>query len=280
MDFPSSACYSCAVTATDKAFELLALISAAPRPQRLLDVVKASGLKQATVRRSLVGLARQGLVRQDARKAYLPGLHILDLAAVALDRMDFAAEAEGALRALSVDVPGTITLALYRDRQLSIASTLASSEPYRVAGRGIESTGFHATAAGKAIIAHLPPPDVGWLLGPGPLPRYTPHTITAVEVLLQELAHVAARGFAINDQESRIGVRCLAAPIWNHLAHPMGAVTVTVAASQCTVDELIPSAAVVRSAAAAISSSMGGLPPARFSQHNDAPFISQNANDR
>ncbi len=248
------------VTASDKAFDLLELITTAPTPLGLGEVVRMSGLKHATVRRSLLGLARQGLVHQNDKRAYVPGLRLLDLTALALDHLDLAREAEKVLRELCNTVPGTVTLAVYSEKHLAVALSLVSSEPYRVAGRGLAFAGLHATAAGKAVLAHLSRPDADWVLGPNPLPRYTPHTITKREILSAQLATIARRGFALNDQESLLGVRCLAAPVWNHLGRPTATVSVAVAVSQVSLAELGRAAGDVCRAAHVITDRIGGSP--------------------
>ena len=246
------------MTATDKAFELLDFIVGAENPPGLLQLVEMSALKKATVRRSLIALVQQGFVRQDSQRRYHPGLRPLDLATVALDSLALAFEARDVVDALCDQVSGTLTLAEYADGQLKVLLTLASSDPYRVAGRGLESTGFHATAAGKAILACLPRPDVRWALGPEPFPLYTPNTLMGFDALDSELKQIADQGYALNDEESRLGVRCVAVTIRNHLNRPAAVLSVSVATSQASIEDLHRAAHPLLLAAHAISDRIGG----------------------
>jgi DNA-binding IclR family transcriptional regulator len=252
--------YARQVTANDKAFDLLDFIVDAKEPPGLTQLVQMSALKKATVRRLLLGHMRQGFVRQDSQKRYLPGLRLLDMAAVAFDSLDLVSEAREVVEGLSDQVPGTLTFAVYADRHLHVALSLASSDPYRVAGRGLGSTGLYATAAGKAVLAFLPPPDVGWLLGPGPWTRYTPNTIGDVDSLAHDLTQVAQCGYALNNEESRLGLRCLAVPIRGHLGRPVAVISISVATSQTSVEDLRQATEPMLFAADTISARIGGPP--------------------
>ncbi|MFQ6331753.1 IclR family transcriptional regulator [Nocardia sp. CWNU-33] len=246
------------MTANDRAFDLLRAVVAAPSPQGLGELVVSSGLTKPTVRRLLVALDRLGFVRQDAKRRYVAGAGILDLAAAALERIDLAGEAQEVLAGLRTTMAGTVALSEYVDGRLVVVSTLAPNGPYKVAGRGVTNTGLHATATGKAVLAFLPAADTVWLLGNNPLERYTEHTLADITALRGQLREIAGLGFAINDQESRAGVRCIAAPVRNHLARPVAVVSVSVAAAQVSVAALCKHSAQLMEAADAISDGIGG----------------------
>ena len=68
----------------------------------------------------------------------------------------------------------------------------------------------HATGLGKALLAALPEEDVPALLGSKPLTRLTVNTIGDVETLMEELSRIRERGFAFNNEETAIGLKCVA----------------------------------------------------------------------
>jgi len=236
----------------------LDVIVESPTSPSLTELVTASGLTKPTVRRLLLGLAAQGFVRQDQFRRYTAGARLLDVAATALERYDFPNESQDALQSLQDAVAGTVALAEYTDRQLSVAATLTPATPYKVAARRIGSVGLHASAAGKTILAFLPRADVHWLLGSAPLTRYTANTLTTVDDVLSELREIAGRGYAINNEESQLGVRCVSAVVRNHLALPVAAVSVAMASSQSSLGHARREAVKVVAAADTITRRIGG----------------------
>ncbi|GGJ05512.1 IclR family transcriptional regulator domain-containing protein [Neoroseomonas lacus] len=71
----------------------------------------------------------------------------------------------------------------------------------------------HATSPGKVLLAGMPHGDRRAMLAGRKLQRLTPCTVTDVEELLRQIAMVAERGYALNDQETIMGLRSLAVPV-------------------------------------------------------------------
>jgi IclR family acetate operon transcriptional repressor len=71
----------------------------------------------------------------------------------------------------------------------------------------------HCTGVGKALLATLPTSEVRALIARTGLPAATPHTITDPALLLRELDRIRARGYAVDDAEQELGVRCVAVAV-------------------------------------------------------------------
>jgi len=66
---------------------------------------------------------------------------------------------------------------------------------------------------GKVLLSGLSPEELSNFLVSAPLAKLTPRTISEAPKLLRELDRVRKSGFAIDDEESFLGIRCVAAPI-------------------------------------------------------------------
>jgi len=88
-------------------------------------------------------------------------------------------------------------------------------------------THVHSTALGKSILAHYPEERVHEILDDRGMPELTENTITDREELFQQLKQVHERGFAIDEEEGRKGIKCIGAPIFGPDGDPVGAVSVT-----------------------------------------------------
>jgi IclR family acetate operon transcriptional repressor len=71
----------------------------------------------------------------------------------------------------------------------------------------------HCTGVGKALLAQLPETAAQEIIGRTGLPAHTPHTITDPGALMAELARIRQSGYALDDEEQEVGVRCVAVPL-------------------------------------------------------------------
>jgi IclR family transcriptional regulator, KDG regulon repressor len=84
----------------------------------------------------------------------------------------------------------------------------APASPSRIGGR----LPAHYTAVGKVLLAH--DPDAAAITLSGPLPQATPKSIGRPEALAAELERIRTEGLAYDDEESRLGLACVAAPVF------------------------------------------------------------------
>src|SRR5262249_514907 len=90
----------------------------------------------------------------------------------------------------------------------------------------------HCTALGKVLLAYLPPDAQAALLASLELTACTPRSLTTAPALRAELDAVIRRGYAVDDEEYALGVRCLAAPTRDHGGGVVAGVSVTVPAAR------------------------------------------------
>jgi DNA-binding IclR family transcriptional regulator len=117
----------------------------------------------------------------------------------------------------------------------------------------------HCTSVGKALLAFQPAEVVQQVIENG-LKRYTENTITEAAALLAELATVRQKGYALDDEEIEVGLRCVAAPIRDHTGQVTAAISVAAPVQRMSkkqVQQTIPS---VVAAAETISRRLGYMP--------------------
>jgi DNA-binding IclR family transcriptional regulator len=86
---------------------------------------------------------------------------------------------------------------------------------------------LHCSGLGKAILSELPQERVEAIVDQRGLPQFTEHTITSRDRLFDELEVTRERGYAIDDEEAKPGIRCVAAPVVLGDGDLYGAVSVT-----------------------------------------------------
>ncbi|MEO6924683.1 MAG: IclR family transcriptional regulator [Bryocella sp.] len=111
---------------------------------------------------------------------------------------------------------------------------------------------LHCTGLGKALLAYQPEEMVQSLLSKHSFSRFTRNTIPTLAKFVAELAKVRRDGYAIDDEEEELGIRCIAVPIFEH-GKSVAAVSLTGTTSQLTIDGLKTVVQVAQATAARIS---------------------------
>jgi DNA-binding IclR family transcriptional regulator len=231
-----------------RGLSLLDAFGSADNELNLTELAARTGLPKPTAHRLLSELVRWGGVER-TESGYRLGVRMFvlgqraprprGLREAALPFMEDLYEATHENIHLAV-MDGTDTLFLEKvsgRRSMPIAS--------RVGGR----LPAYCTATGKVFLAFGPPERLENILAAG-LVRYTPHTIVMPGLLQRELARTAARGYAVNREESEAGVSAIAAPVLDHRRRAIAAISITGNVCRLDLDRLAPA---VRTAARALS---------------------------
>ncbi|TIX45138.1 MAG: IclR family transcriptional regulator, partial [Mesorhizobium sp.] len=84
---------------------------------------------------------------------------------------------------------------------------------------------WHASSLGKSILAWLDTHEVSRLLKASGFPRYTHNTLVTLDQLRGEFPLIRERGYAVDNEESAIGGRCIGAPVYDETGRPLGAIS-------------------------------------------------------
>jgi IclR family acetate operon transcriptional repressor len=117
---------------------------------------------------------------------------------------------------------------------------------------------LHSSGIGKAILAAMPPAEAAKILQKRGLPRFTDRTIDTPARLREQLAEIRARGYAVDDEEYAIGLRCVAASIFDENGAQVAAVSLSGPTARITPDRVPILGALVRAVADQISAEFGG----------------------
>lgn len=199
---------------TVRAFAILEAMADAGGVIRLSDLATRSGLPIGTIHRLVRSLVDLGYVRQDPTRQYSLGPRLLRLADHSATRLDTLAHPYLAQVVEALDE--TVNLALLDGEEIVY---MAQVEPSHNLMRMLTQIGRriapHAAAVGKAILANRSDADVLDLLNRTGMEPHTPRTITSPSHFLTELELVRKRGYAIDDGEQELGVRCIAVAVHN-----------------------------------------------------------------
>ncbi len=242
---------------TDTAVEkTLAVLEALADHTRITDIARVTGLPKSTVHRLLATMVERGFATLGS-EGYLTGPRVLALAGKVLRPMDTVERARPALRSLQVSTACTVHMALLFGDELVYVDKIEANKPYRMASRLGMSLPAHGTAIGKAMLALYSSSELGAFVERTGLPGRTPKTITSSARLRAQLARVRRSGFALDDEENEVGVRCVGAAVRDHAGVVIGGLSASSLAMEHSIAELIALGPRVVQAAEEVSAALG-----------------------
>lgn len=120
----------------------------------------------------------------------------------------------------------------------------------------------HASGVGKALLAALPEETLDGVVARHGLSRYTGNTIAAPAHLRDDLARVRLSGYAVDDEEHAVGLRCVAATIHDQHAEPLAAISLSGPRARIGDERLAVLGTLVRRTADQVTEAVGGILPA------------------
>jgi DNA-binding IclR family transcriptional regulator len=201
-------------TSVGKALSLLnAFLGTGNTVLGVSEIARRAGVAKSTAHRLLTVLETHGLVER-AGQGWLPGTHLFRLGnTVAMCRPERLRDrALPFMQDLYTETQTVVNLCVLHDTQVLYVEKLVSREPLHSPARVGGCMPVYCTAVGKAMLAHSSAELFDRVTASGMAPLTT-RTITTRDGLAAELAKVRRAGFALDQQESAVGLVCVAAPI-------------------------------------------------------------------
>lgn len=229
-------------------------------PLTLDQVASRTKIPRTSVFRLLNTFNVMGYVEQKPIKGidhWSLGLKLLILINSKHSRLDIRREVRGILEELAERTDEFVQLGVLYQRKVMYIDHVKRPKPLAIYAELGSQLPINISAAGMVLATALKEKELNQLLSEQTFPKKTPNTPTDSNELRKILRKVTRQGFAVDDQQYAIGIRCIAAPILDHNGHVIAAINVTGSLSTVT-DERIPAlVGQVRSAAEEASKRMG-----------------------
>jgi len=158
--------------------------------------------------------------------------------------------------ALSNETKETVNLGVLDGHELLYLEVIKIPHSFRMASQPGMHRLLNCTALGKALLAFLPNEHREELVPMLAFERVTPRTIPNLARFRKELARVAQQGYAIDDQETDMGARCVAAPILDESGSVTAAISISGPVTRISRDRIQAYALATKKAASAISAQL------------------------
>ncbi|MBP1933325.1 IclR family transcriptional regulator [Ammoniphilus resinae] len=215
------------INSIEKALDLLELL-AEKENLNLLELAELTNRPKSSLFRIITTLENRGYIaRSENNDKYCLGLKILDLSKQFLEKNNIRNAALAEMNALLHKYGESVNLGILKDGEITYVEVLEGTHQLRFKDEVGSKAPFHATAMGKVILAYLSDEEMNQLLPEENMDAFTPYTIVDLAELKKQLPVIKSVGYAVDTQEIVLGVKCIAAPIFNMFGKAEAAISLS-----------------------------------------------------
>jgi DNA-binding IclR family transcriptional regulator len=249
---------ACPVPSVKRALSVLELLAHSRGAYSVSEISRKLTLPTSSTFLITKTLENEGFLQKNTETGkYSFGLKLISLSRSALENLDLRKEARPFLLVLMQRTGLTVHMAILERNEAVIIEKIDCPGLVRLAsfvGRRLDS---HCTGLGKALVAFLPEEELEQQILARGFAKHNECTIVTSSALKREFAKVRELGYALDDEEDEVGVRCIGAPIFGSTGKVVAAISVSGTTGQIPIERVESIARVVRQRAADISSVLG-----------------------
>ena len=215
------------IAVIDKTFSILEVLARTGRALTLAELAEESRLPKPTVHRILKSLRDLGYVNQAGRGGtYELSARLATLREYGRDEA-VREKVRPLMARLHAAFNETVNLGFLEGIYVRYGYVIETTQPLRWIVKPGARDQFHTTALGRVIVAHLPEEQQARLVAKACARLPARGRKAARAKLERELAATRVRGFASEEEETVVGVACVAVPLIG-MGEPLAAVSVSV----------------------------------------------------
>lgn len=213
-------------TTIQRVFDILELFK---RHQKLsfTEIKERLGYNKSTLFRALYMLEKNKYLTKDKNGRYELGMNIFILGTRFSMENQLKKVSNPYMRELSERVDLTVQLGILEGLNVVILNKVDPPNSIKMYSRIGAMVPAHCTGQGKTLLAFSPEDQVRKIVNYHGLKRYTPHTITNLNDLMEELKLIRQRGYTIDNSEHENHIKCVAVPVLNEQGLAVAALSIT-----------------------------------------------------
>jgi DNA-binding IclR family transcriptional regulator len=239
-----------------KAIDVLKLLAENEQGLSSADIEKKVSIARTTAFRILKSLCHKEMA-QKRGGLYFAGPMLYEVGLQALSKLPLRQRAVPVLQELTAKTGHTSHLAVPSGWHSLLLEVCDRMAPIRVASRSGTLAYLHCSATGKIFLSYLYHDRLDEFWNQAQPQTRTPKTVINIDSLRTMLEEVQKQGYAIDNEEYHLGIRCLAAPVFDMQKQVVAAVGITGPATEISVEAIPSLSKIVLAAAAEISRSLG-----------------------
>ena len=242
----------------DRAAQILDCFGFDHQELSVSEIGAKTGLHRSTAHRILMALEYNDLIKQNPSTGeYHLGIKLFKLGHQAVSQLNLREICRPFLSRLMNDTKETIHLAVLDDDQVLYLDKVEGPHALRMPSRVGRYIPTYCTSLGKAMLSCLDDQEVKSILRRQTLKPHTENTVKNINQLLADLGSVRKRGYAVDNEEIEIGLRCVGAPLRDYTGGMVGAISVAAPSARLSEKNTPVIGRMVIAIAAGISEKLG-----------------------
>lgn len=211
-----------------KAFKIIELLSHHRDATGLRDLARELDMSPSTVYRFMSSLKDLGYIKQDAKTSkYRLSLKFAWLGSNVLESVQVTDLAQPYMEELTRNTNETTHLAVLEGLEFVYVAKIDGNQAVNMSSRIGNRGTLYSTSIGKVLLAYIAEQERLAIIQELDMPPKTKNTIITRDELIHQLEEVRKSGYAIDDEENEIGIRCIGAPIFDHRGEAIAALSLS-----------------------------------------------------
>lgn len=227
------------VQSVDRTLTILEVLSDYSDGLGITEISDRVSLHKSTVFRLLATLIQKGYVVQESESnKYKITFKLFELGSKKVNTLDLLKSSKVFTKRLMESVNEVVHLIVREENDIVYIDKVEANNTISMASRIGKRNPMYCTATGKAILAFLPEEEVLKVWNGSKIVKLTENTITDFILYKKELHIIKENGYAIDNEENELGVRCIGSPIFNIRGDVVGAISISGPINRMTEDKL------------------------------------------
>ena len=246
------------VQSVNRSLDILEILSQNINGMGLTEIGSKIGLHKSTVHRLLGTLIYKGYVVQDMySNKYKITLKLYELGVRKIASSSILEISRPYTKALMESLNEVVHLVIHDKNDIIYIDKVEADNTIRMASTIGRRSPLYCTSVGKAMMAYMTGEEIREIWENSKIEKLTENTITDYNKFLEEVKKIREKGYAEDDEENELGVRCIGAPIFNHKGEVEGAISISGPTIRVTKDKVEVFSEKVKKYAMLISRELG-----------------------
>lgn len=245
------------VPALEKAIAIIETLSQHNDAVGVSELCKEVGIPKTSVFFILNTLEQYEYITKTEEGKYILGKQFINIGLSVLNKIDIRVVARPFMNKLQTETGFTVHLAILDNFEALYVEKVENNAFVKFSTYVGQRQLLHVTAVGKVMAAYMPEEQLTECIRIKGLPEKTQKTITNVQDFRNELEAIRKQGYAVEDEEGEIGIRCIGAPIFDHQHQLKAAISITALRTDLLIHDIPSIGEKIKTTALQISSNLG-----------------------